>query len=70
MSEIITGYPSILRCVSTTSLVVPATSETITTSLLDRLFNKLDLPALVGPTIAILKPHELSLLPFDHSKFF
>ena len=25
----------------------------------DRLFNKLDLPALVGPTIAILKPSRI-----------
>ena len=40
VSEIITGYPSILKCVSTTSLVVPATSETIATSLLiDYLIN-------------------------------
>ena len=35
------------RWVSTTSLVVPAISETIATSLFDKLFNKLDLPALV-----------------------
>ena len=56
VSEIITGYPSIFKWVSTTSLVVPAISETIATSLLDKLFNKLDLPAFVGPIIAILKP--------------
>ena len=59
VSEIITGYPSIFRWVSTTSLVVPAISETIATSLFDKLFNKLDLPALVGPTIAILKPSRI-----------
>ena len=45
-----------LRCVSITSLVVPAISETIATSLLDKWFIKLDFPALVGPRIAILKP--------------
>ena len=43
VSEIITGYPSIFRWVSTTSLVVPAISETIATSLLDKLFNKIQL---------------------------
>ena len=47
------------KCVSTTSLVVPAISETIATSLFDKLFNRLDLPALVGPTIAILKPSRI-----------
>ena len=44
------------KCVSITSLVVPAISDTIATSLFDKLFNRLDLPAFVGPTIAILKP--------------
>ena len=34
VSEITTGYPSIFKCVSTTSRVVPAISETIATSLL------------------------------------
>ena len=42
-----------------TSLVVPAISETIATCLLDKLFSKLDLPAFVGPTIAILKPSRI-----------
>ena len=42
-----------------TSLVVPAISETIATALFDRLFSKLDLPALVGPKIAILKPSRI-----------
>ena len=56
VSEIITGYPSIFRCASITSRVVPAISETMATSLFDKLFNKLDFPALVGPTIAILNP--------------
>ena len=59
VSEMITGYPSMFKCVSTTSLVVPAISETIVTSLFDKLFNRLDLPALVGPTIAILKPSRI-----------
>ena len=59
VSEIITGYPSMFRWASTTSLVVPAISETIATSLFDKLFNKLDLPALVGPIIAILKPSRI-----------
>jgi hypothetical protein len=36
VSEIITGYPSMFRCVSITSLVVPAISETIATSLFDK----------------------------------
>ena len=36
VSEITTGYPSILRWVSITSLVVPAISETIATSLFER----------------------------------
>ena len=48
-----------LRCVSITSLVVPAISETIATSLFDKLFNNEDLPAFVGPTIAILKPSRI-----------
>ena len=59
VSEIITGYPSIFRCTSTTSRVVPAISETIATSLFDKLLRRLDLPALVGPTIAILKPSRI-----------
>ena len=59
VSEMITGYPSMFKCVSTTSLVVPAISDTIATSLLDKLFSKLDLPALVGPMIAILKPSRI-----------
>ena len=59
VSEIITGYPSIFRCVSITSLVVPAVSETMATSLSDKLFIKLDLPAFVGPIIAILKPSRI-----------
>ena len=54
-----TGYPSIFKCVSITSLVVPAISETIATSLFDKLFSKLDLPALVGPKMAILKPSRI-----------
>ena len=36
VSEIITGSPLILRCTSITSLVVPAISETIAASLLER----------------------------------
>ena len=42
----IDGYPVII-------------SDTIATSLFDKLFIKLDLPALVGPTIAILKPSRI-----------
>ena len=56
MSETIPGFPSMLRCASITSRVVPSISETMATSLFDKLFNKLDLPALVGPIIATLKP--------------
>jgi len=54
-----TGYPSIFKCASTTSRVVPAISETIATSLFDKLFSRLDLPAFVGPTIAILNPSRI-----------
>ena len=36
VSESTTGYPSIFKWVSITSLVVPATSETIAASLLDK----------------------------------
>ena len=36
VSEIITGNPSIFKWVSITSLVVPAISETIATSLFER----------------------------------
>jgi len=36
VSEITTGNPSIFKCVSITSLVVPAISETMATSLLDK----------------------------------
>ena len=36
VSEIVTGYPSKFKCTSITSLVVPAISETIATSLLER----------------------------------
>ena len=58
------------RCVSITSLVVPAISETIATSLLDRWFSKLDLPALVGPRIAILKPSLILSPTFWSFKIF
>ena len=64
VSEIITGYPSMFRRVSITSRVVPAISETRATSLFDKLLNKLDLPAVVGPTIAILKPSRIIYTTF------
>jgi len=59
-----------LRCVSITSLVVPAISETIATSLFDRWFKRLDLPALVGPRIAILKPSLILSPTFWSFKIF
>ena len=36
VSDITTGYPSKFKCASIISLVVPAISETIATSLLDK----------------------------------
>ena len=47
---------------SIASRVVPAMSETITTSLLANAFNKLDFPAFGFPIITILKP-SLNLSP-------
>ena len=56
VSASITGYPSIFRKVSITSLVVPSSSETMATSLLDNKFSKDDLPAFTSPIIDTLKP--------------
>ena len=39
-----------------TSLVVPASSETIATSLFESKFNNDDFPALTSPVIETLKP--------------
>ena len=55
VSEIITGYPFSFKCTSTTSGLVPENSETIATSLFDKLCSGLDYPTLCCPTISILK---------------
>ena len=56
VSASITGNPSKFKYVSITSLVVPASSETIATSLLDKRFSKDDFPTFVSPTIDTLNP--------------
>ena len=56
VSETTTGYPSILRNISITSLVVPAISETIAVGSTTNKFNKDDLPAFTSPIIDTLKP--------------
>ena len=56
-----TGYPSKFKYVSITSLVVPASSETIATSLLESRFNNDDFPAFTSPIIETLKPSQFFL---------
>ena len=52
----ITWKPEIFNETSMASRVVPASSETIATSLFANKLIKLDLPTLGSPIIAILKP--------------
>ena len=70
VSEMITGIPSKSKWTSMTSLVVPAFSETMAASLLERKFNKLDFPTLGGPIIAILKPSLIISPVLSSSKVF
>ncbi len=62
--------PSILITSSITSRVVPAISETIAFSSFSILFNNVDLPTLVCPTIATGTPFLITLPKSNDFKSF